>query len=290
METLVKSKKAKKTVNLKLILGDISPWDNIPTVDSLDNLKPYQVVKTTNYELIKRNPLNRFDQKRVDNFKNLMEKGKFYHKPTIILVDYITYMINDNHHKITALAEKNEPITFMLCDLGEEFRSELSMEHIANLNDSNSAWTSKNKYDQATNAGYSVAATLVGLKKKLQNVEPSNNFRPWNILNFALGKNCESSVKIEDYRNSKINTILNSKSFNKDFKALITIIGTLENFKGGIRPSETLKRLSVLNGKGLINITEFANKFSVHYKRFNPLSKNKNDLDKAIRLILSKKI
>jgi len=290
MKTKIKSpKKSTKKISVKNLLNDVSPWDGIPMVDSLKDVKPYQVVRTTNYKLIKANPLNRYDKKRVDGFVKLINNGDFYEKSTIVKVDYLTHMLNDDHHKVMAMEKTETPVVFMLCDLGNEFRGEFSMESIAKLNNSNSAWTAKDKFDQAKEAGYMVATILSSFKNRIDKAEPTNNFRPWNLLNFALGKNCESGVAIEDYRNNDIVELLTSKIFEDDFKALVSVIGKLALMDLAVRPSDVLKRLSVLNGSGKISIIEFASKFDLHYKTFKPAGKNKDYLDAAIKSIIRKR-
>lgn len=291
MKTLKTNKNTKKRkgVSVKNLLNDVSPWDNIPMVTSLKDVKPYQVVRTTNYKLIKANPLNRHDKKRVDGFVKLIKDGEFYEKQTIVKVDFLTHMQSDDHHKVMAMKQCKIPVVFMLCDLGNEFRGEYSMESIAKLNNSNSAWTPKDKFDQAKEAGYMVATILSSFKNRLDKAEPTNNFRPWNILNFALGKNCESGVAIEDYRNDDIVELLTDKAFEGDFKALVSVIGKLALMDLAVRPSDVLKRLSVLNGLGEVSIIEFASKFDLHYKTFKPHGKNKEYLDAAIKTIIRKR-
>ncbi len=278
MNTLVSKKKVGVSVNIKSLIGGVSPWDGIPMVDSLDGVKPYQVVQTMNHSLIKPNPYNRVDDKRTAKFTKLIANGDFFHKTTLIMIDYITHELNDDHHKVEALKKANEPIVFMLADLGEEFRGEKSIINIAKYNDSNSAWTSIDKFKQSVNMGYATANILNGLKKSLDTNIPKNNFNPWNILNFALGKNCEAKVSLVDYDNKEFTKILTSKSFKRDFKALTKIINILKMFRGGVRPSETLKRLSVLNGMNEIDLTEFSRKFGLLDSTYNPVDKNIEDL------------
>ncbi len=273
------------------VLSNVSPFDTIPTVNTLNGLLPYTVVKTLNHDLIKGNPVNRVDPKRTAKFEKLIREGGFFHKPTIVMIDYITHMLNDNHHKVQALKNRGLPITFMLADLGDEFRGDKSIVSIAKLNDSNSAWNSIDKFDKSLKLGYVVANILSGYKSKLDMKIPKNKFKAWNILNFALGKNCESKVLLEDYFNDDFAKILTKKKFKRDFDALIKIIDTLILIRGGgIRISETLKRLSVLNGNSEFDLTEFARKFSICNSYYYPENKNKKSVDDAIVLIYKKRV
>ncbi len=209
--------------------------DDYREVNTLKGCKSNEIVKITNYKLIKTMPYNRgqivgFDEKRVKGLIQIYESGRYYDEMSVIIVNKSGYPLNGNN-RVEMAKRLGIPllVRVLTAPIYNENLEKL-IEIITVYNSKNPAWSAREQFRTALLMENKLALQLDTLWSRIiaNNPRLSVNSITKNQMIVMLKRNpaMTKATKVDyaDFNNSDLWEYAKSEEFEEELKYISNIV------------------------------------------------------------------
>lgn len=194
-------------------------------VKSSENLLPYVIYRTKNYDIFKPFPYNRgvesgIKESKVKTYMNLMLKDDFEFEMFVVLINEHNQMM-DGHNRFEAARRLGKDIYFRVLFGDKWQKQETALPAIAKINNTNSIWTNSEIFNTAIALNSELALTISRMISKASKAKFAVNEKSltmshvFTLLYRKTGH--PSRIPLDDFFNTDYLAYCKTEQFKKEF-------------------------------------------------------------------------
>lgn len=201
-------------------------------VKSSENLLPYVIYRTKNYDIFKPFPYNRgvesgIKESKVKAYMALMKDEKFEYEMFVVLINEHDQLL-DGHNRFEAARRLNKEIYFRVLFGDKWQKQETALPAIAKINNTNSIWTNSETFNTAISLNSELALNITRMISKASKAKFAVNEKSLTMLQiFTLlyrKTGHPSRISLDDYFNPDYLAFSKTEQFKQEFDFCCYII------------------------------------------------------------------